>query len=141
MTKKYNTSEKSGEGLKLKILFDELNVNRTDLASKLNVSRSTIPTWYTKHELPISTLLKIQKALNYDISHVFPRLMEHKKSEDTLDKVYRVEKNDFVKISKEQYQEYLILIEKEKYNTGIIEQKDLLIKTLRENIELLKASK
>ena len=132
--------DKTGDGLMLKMMFDELHVNRSEFAKKMNISRTTITLWYAKHSLSIDKLIRIEKALGVDISSYFPKLRQHEQREKNLEKAFRHQDgSDQVKITKDQFTEYQTLKQKVGHLEQLIVQKDTIITTLQENILLLKA--
>jgi len=132
---------KTGDGLRLQMMFDDLGINRTEFAKKMNVARATIALWYSKHTLPVEKLIRIEKTLGIDISNYFPILLEHDEREKILDKSYRHQngRDKTVKITKDEYTEYQMLKQKTLHLEDMIKQKDTLITTLQENIMLLKS--
>ena len=121
-------------------MLDDLAINRTDLSKKLNVGRTTITLWYRQYVFPIDRLIRIEKAIGYDLSSYFPKLETFDEREKMLNKAIRHKNgDDQVSISKDEYREYQNLKQKFVFMEESIKQKDELITTLRENIELLKS--
>ena len=132
--------DKTGDGLRLKMMFDELDVNRSEFAKKMNISRTTITLWYHKHTLSVDKLIRIEKVLGVDISNYFPKLTQHEEREKNLEKTFRHQDgSNVVKITKNELSEYQMLKQKVVHLQELIQQKDTLIVTLQENIQLLKA--
>lgn len=132
----------SGEGLRLKVLLEENRIAKTNFANKLNIHRATLHTWFKQHRIPIENLIRIQKNMDEDISTVFPRLLKHKEItknhiENSPPKKNAVPAN--VVLTGTEFQHFQNLKEKVALLEKMLADKEVIIKSLNDQIELLRS--
>ncbi len=114
-----------GDGLQLRILFDEIGVNQKRFAEKIGVSGNTLTNWINSPVISTDNLIKIEKGLEVDISHKFTKLKQAKNRQVHPNVHYSASGEEVKEITLDEYIEYQSLkkeVEQLKYIVKMQEQ-------------------